>query len=261
MSLVKEFSPDNRSVLTVNTTVSTGLYSHDHGSPKRLTFELDNFPNRILDVKPTLQTTTSELEGIIDDIDAPIYGGGPSLYTHIMGFQHPVFQQSLFVGIDQDQEDESVYHLTYLAANQELAEEVSSKMGIILAHRYGEGAWTAFTQSYRIQQERDFFFDPTKQRWMSREDEQQEKALKEMEHLVPAFGKDDSSVEDSLDAGVDMVDNMQILIAGADRTRSAIPMGDASATTIAGVRLDAVSKFGTEAGGALPSMEGKVHQS
>ncbi len=54
---------------------------------------------------------TFTLEGAIDNINLPLYGGGPSLVDHIMGMQQPFMEEPLFYGVDQSP---TTQNLTYL---------------------------------------------------------------------------------------------------------------------------------------------------
>ena len=91
---------------------------------------------------------------------------------------------------------------------------------------------------------------------MSKEDRIQEQTFKEMEGL----GDDgEGSSDEESDAGdeTDLIENIQIQVPGAFRTKSILPLDDATASTRQGIQMDTMSNMVTVLGGPTDSDQPK----
>ncbi len=187
----------------------------------------------------------------IEDLNMPLYGGGPSLATHIAGMEHPLTKRPMFYSVDKSPHQENTFAFCFPSLHDDYAIETIGKLGIIMKARYGPTAWGPFHIDYRREQEASFTFNKTKKKWTSTEDDAQEEADKAPHEWMDNTGSDGEFDEDDdeEDEPICVIENLHIMVPGAYRTRSTLQMNeDASATTIAGLKAEEMSMMDSQVG-------------
>ena len=192
-----------------------------------------------------------ELVNVIEDMDRPMYGGGPNLADHLIGMQHPSQNHPLILGINKDGRREGVHIITYFKSNEEYVMDAVKKLGMIFLVRYDQSGLTPFTQDFREQQLASYKF--VQGRWVSTEDLHLAKVNRTAKTWFQEqynYDEQDEDDEESMEEQVDAIENMQFLLPGAHRTKSIIHLDEASATTIQGFKADAMTDMNSLVGDA-----------
>ena len=118
-------------------------------------------------------TVIFKLTDAITNLDSPTVEGGNSLRSIIQGIRHPHQPRPIFITADTMESDPHTVALTHLEVDSQLAIDYGSKLGMILAHKYGDQAWRYFTRTYKAAQTTQYVYDEDLGHYLSTADQMQ----------------------------------------------------------------------------------------
>jgi hypothetical protein len=196
-----------------------------------------------------------QLQGAIEDIDAQIYPGGPTLEQNICGLCDPITEECNFIGMDQT--GLTNYILTYHEDSSRVAQETAHRLGIIMWLKFGEDGTVGFSATYIRKQMEAFQHNPITNQWESPDDCLQAESKKQMATLS-YWNK--SEVLDNLDDEDDehpcIISSIIMNPPGFFCTSTTVRMSDSiTASTMAGLKADIVKRSTDDSFLADPSVD------
>jgi hypothetical protein len=119
-----------------------------------------------------LSRAFQDIQDAVSSMHAPLYGGGPTLYEHLMGLRHPDLPIHLIDEVNRVPEHQNTYRVTFSNEIAPVVTEILDRLYMFFRQRFGPGVTLPFFQQYVQEQEKEFTISDG--RLLSKEDRHME---------------------------------------------------------------------------------------
>jgi hypothetical protein len=109
-----------------------------------------------------------DIQDAVSSMHPPLYGGGPTLYEHLVGLRHPDLPIHLIGEVNKVPEHENTYRVTFSKDLAPVVTKILDRLYMFFRQRFGPGVTLPFFRKYVQDQEREFTI--SEGRLLSKED-------------------------------------------------------------------------------------------
>ena len=184
------------------------------------------------------------MDGAIEEAEAPVYGGGPTLRAIMSGLYHPEKQSLVILSMDRLSPDSMTWVFTFKRQFEAMANELLDRLYMFFKARFGISAKRPFTFEYIEDQEANFRITP--QGIVSAGDAMLAARAEDREDWEELDDLDDFPAEEEPErvaATMVLIEDLRLHVPEHFRTHSLMQAKDAaSVSTTKSVKCDAVAK-------------------